>query len=620
PIPNDAGVELLVGLNNTVSTTVLPLVTRVRNFGSDPITTVDVDYTLNGVAGTTVTYNATTIQSRDSVDVSMGNITLNDGMNHITAYTTLTGDTNFFNDTLYFDVFREAVVNLAYCDDFEGSDLWMPDTLMNQWERGIPTMININSAHSPTNVWAIDLDSTYNNGMSQYLYTPKFVITSSIDSATLDFYHYYETQSAADGGFIQYRINEGYWASLGYIGDTRGTNWYTDNVGGTYMWTDNSNGWVNASYEFDFTAGEFNMPNAGNDTMQFRFVFFANASSNNYDGWAIDDVCFSLPIAPQDAGATAINTPVTSVQVGETVTVSIDVKNYGSNVQTSIPVWYQVNNDGIVTETYNVSGSGLAMGGTGTYTFTIPFVAPGADFQLCVGTDLSNDAYPQNDEICTSLAVTPANIDGGVTSVGVLQSYVISGDTTIITDGDFTNPITVIAEIKNFGMTTLTSFDVKYSKNGGTDWITETWTGSLATNEVDTFEFATTYNSPIGNYSLCVRTMIPNDALATNDELCAPFVGMVTIEDAIANAFAVSQNEPNPAYGNVRIDYIVPTDGEIVFELRNSLGQMVYSAEKASFVGDNTIEIDAKDLASGVYYYTITFDTQRITRKMIVNQ
>ncbi len=100
---------------------------------------------------------------------------------------------------------------------------------------------------------------------------------------------------------------------------------------------------------------------------------------------------------------------------------------------------------------------------------------------------------------------------------------------------------------------------------------------------------------------------------------CDPYIG-TSIKDANGIIFEVSQNEPNPAVGNVRINYIVPTNGEVNFELRNTLGQVIYTVEQASFTGKNTLEVDADKLANGVYYYSVIFDGQRITRKMIVNQ
>jgi len=68
------------------------------------------------------------------------------------------------------------------------------------------------------------------------------------------------------------------------------------------------------------------------------------------------------------------------------------------------------------------------------------------------------------------------------------------------------------------------------------------------------------------------------------------------------------------------INYFVPTQGKVSFELRNSLGQNVMQQEVSASTGDNVIEMDAKNLSHGVYYYTLTYDNQTITRKLVVSK
>jgi len=610
-IAQDAGIEQLLNISPLVISNILPLKVRVRNYGFDPITSVDLVYDINGLQST-FTYS-TTIAVGDSADVLIGNVYIADGANTICVHTVLTGDDNFLNDQACANTFRESVEQLAYADDFEGTDLWRKADNANQWQRGVPTMTNINTAHSPVNVWAIGLDTNYKNNSFDILYSPKFEIAPSIDSAKLKFWHFYQTQVNKDGGYIEYRKNSTNWASLGYLSDQRATAWYTDNIGGIYKWTGNSAGWIESTYNFDFTSGEFEFTGTS-DTIQFRYIFSSDATFNDSNGWAVDDFSFELPPVAKDVGVIAITSPSGSAQIGATINVTIDVKNMGTAAQTTIPVFYSIANSTLVNETFTPTG-GLAPNATASYTFAITTNALGSDFQLCAGTDLVGDSYPQNNEMCTNITVTPANIDGGVTATGISQDYVINGDTTLIT-----NPITVLVEVKNFGLTTLTTFPVKYSINGGANWTTETWSGTLASNEVDTFKFVTTYNSALGGYNLCAITSVPGDANADNDKTCDPYVGVVSVEGAIENAFEVSQNEPNPAHGNVLISYIVPNNGDVEFELRNTLGQVIYTTNQESYIGNNTIEVDAKDLANGVYYYSVTFDGKRITRKMIVNQ
>lgn len=118
----------------------------------------------------------------------------------------------------------------------------------------------------------------------------------------------------------------------------------------------------------------------------------------------------------------------------------------------------------------------------------------------------------------------------------------------------------------------------------------------------------------LGVYNLCVRTVVPNDAYLANNILCN-LISIDAINDVNTVVFEVSQNEPNPASGNTRIDYTVPNNENINFELRNTIGQLIYTANQAIYAGNNIIEIDANKLANGIYYYYIIFDEQRMDQR-----
>ena len=609
-ISHDASISKITTPNSLTTASAVPVTVRVHNYGYDPITSVNISYSVNNNTPTIITYNSTSINQGSYVDVPLGNISLSDGMNNICAKTILAGDNNSFNDTRCTNVFKEVIVNLSYSDNFEGANLWMDDTISNQWERGFPSMTSINSAHSPSNVWATNLSGSYSGASMQYLYSPKFIITSNIDTAYLKFWHYYITETSNDGAYIQYQKNGGTWVTLGYATDIRATNWYNSTTSGTHKWTGNSNGWIQSTFNFDFLNGEFQ----NTTSLQLRYVFFANASSNNYDGWAIDDFEFSLPAKPIDVGITSI-TNLTNVQIGDAINVSVDVHNYGTTAQSSFPIWYKLNNGNIITETFTPSSGSLAPNATELFTFNQASTQiVSSNFNICSGTSLSNDAYPQNDDYCKTFVASAANIDVGV--IDVFEEQPWGGEDT--TSLHFR--VNLFAVIKNFGLDTLTSFNIKFQHNyNGSSWTTETWTGNLAYNEVDTFHFAYTYNSPIGNYYVCVRTLAVNDANTNNDEFCQPFVG-VSINNTDDLEFVLSQNRPNPAHGIIKINYIIPHNGNIEFNLRNTLGQVIYNKQYSGFTGSNTIEINTKDLANGVYYYTVIFDNKRLTRKMIISK
>jgi hypothetical protein len=605
-IPNDAGVSLIVNPVTIATTANTSVEVEIMNYGTDTINTVDVSYVLNGAAPITMTYNTAPMAPLAVVSLNLGSIMLQSGANVISTYTTLVGDTNNFNDTLSRSVYLQATVNLAYNDDFEGGDIWMPDTLVNQWERGVPAMTNINTAHSPVNVWGIDLDDNYANNSDDYLYTPRFV-TTGLDSAILDFWHYYDVLSN-DGGAVEVSIDNGPWITLGLSNDPLGTNWYNTTIGGNPFWSGNSAGWINSTYKIMLNNTTFDYP----DTIQVRFYFHSNGSGNSANGWAIDDFSLELAKIAQDAGVVAINSPAASVAVGSAVTVDVDVKNFGTDTLFSIPVSYTVDGGTPVNGTITIPAPGLYPDSVQTYSFATGFTAPNTDFNICAKTSLAGDIYNQNDETCKQVQVTMAPIDARTVAVLVNPSW---NDTTKIT---FDNTVTV--KVVNNGTTALTSVNLEY-RVGSTVKGTGTWTGNLASLDTLTYTFTDTYKSPIGYYQLCGKATVTGDADNTNDEFCRNLLGVnnVGVDENEADVFTVEQNQPNPAHGKVVIDFSIPQSGKVHFELRNALGQVIVTEEYDRTIGNNQIVIDATDLSSGVYYYTVEFDKQRITKKMLVN-
>ncbi|RLD46761.1 MAG: hypothetical protein DRI86_02275 [Bacteroidetes bacterium] len=618
-IPKDLGVEAILN-PTTISNTQTPnLIVRVRNFGTDTISAFDIKYTINNGVVNTYTYSLTSINPLDSVDVNVGIVNLAQGTSTIKAYTELADDSVNVNDTSVTTSFITAYATLSYLDDFEGANLWFNDTIVNQWELGVPTASNIDTAHSPVNVWAINLDGNYNNGSEDKLYTPLFIIPTNVDSAYIKFWNYIDCEPE-DGGYLQFKNGKnGNWLPAGTIGDGYGINWVDTAIGGTHMWSSVNSGWFLSEYKMNFgeISNSFNGVVAG-DTLSFRFIFYSTASGNSKDGWAIDDFSIELPTIPNDVGVVAITSPDVNTQVGSTVTATIEVKNYGTVIQTSIPVSYSIDGGTPITATFTPSGSGLAPNSTQQFTFNTTFTAPGSTFNFCAKTELPGDLYAQNNEMCASIIPTPANTDVGIVSVEV-NPFVLGVNGVDTTRQTYNTQCTV--KIVNFGMDTQTSIPLDYSKNN-IPVASETWTGSLAQGDTTTFTFTATYHSPIGNYQLCAKTNLSGDADNSNDEGCHSYIGLydVGIDGSSGLLFTVNQNEPNPAFGKVSIDYVLPKAGKVHFELRNALGQVITSTEETHNAGNNSMVVDASILSNGVYYYTFEFDGKRITHKMVVGK
>ena len=610
----DIGVKELImpEKNFAVAGTIIDTVMlRVQNFGFDtifPTTGAMVNYQYAGqspqtiaITDTILPYQGDTISILVPFSVIAGNKSLN-------AFTTLATDTITNNDTLYSMFMGVGVEALTYTNNFDGNqDFFIGNN--SCWQRGIPNGANINTAYSSPNVWMTDLNSGYPDNTLSYLYTQFFDFTSvqAGDSATLSFYHWIDV-SSSDGGYIEYSTDAGAtWSLLGSVStpSSEATNWYNSTSGGMDKWNATSTGWQYSSIKLGQFTGTAS-------PVQFRFAFTSNSSSNSLDGWAIDNFAITLPRVANDVGFSSVVTPSVSSQIGASITVKGTVKNYGLNAQSAFQVKYIVNGNSVI-ESFTASGAGLLPDSTQQFSFTTPLVGPVSDYRICLVTNLNGDPYAQNDTACADITVTPANIDAGVTKVVAIPAW---ADTT-----KYTFPDSVHIMIVNFGLNTITSVPVQYSINGVVRG-NGTWTGSLAHGDSAEYVFTMTYQSPIGNYNLCAKALLANDANPTNDQACHSYYGMydVGINNANGLVFSVDQNEPNPAHGKTYVDYIIPQNAKVKFELRNALGQIIISQEEDKQSGNNRIEINANKLTNGIYYYTIQYHNKRITRRMLVNK
>ncbi len=83
--------------------------------------------------------------------------------------------------------------------------------------------------------------------------------------------------------------------------------------------------------------------------------------------------------------------------------------------------------------------------------------------------------------------------------------------------------------------------------------------------------------------------------------------------------FSLAQNFPNPFNPSTQINYSIPQNTHVLLKVYDSNGR-----EVAVLVNDNksagnyTIDFNASELASGIYYYTITAGSFTNTKKMIL--
>lgn len=93
----------------------------------------------------------------------------------------------------------------------------------------------------------------------------------------------------------------------------------------------------------------------------------------------------------------------------------------------------------------------------------------------------------------------------------------------------------------------------------------------------------------------------------------------VGIEENSLAAATLGQNIPNPANDNTRINFNLTYNATVSFEVVDIAGKRVYARNMGTqSVGEHWIDFNVDALNSGVYFYSVIVDGEKITRKMIV--
>jgi len=153
--------------------------------------------------------------------------------------------------------------------------------------------------------------------------------------------------------------------------------------------------------------------------------------------------------------------------------------------QTSIPVYYKVNNGTPTNATWTGS---LAPGNSTIYTFPATFNSPGK-YEVCANTQLFSDTYTFNDGICKVLSKDAAD------------TYFVepAGNTKI---GD---SITVKVRMENLGSDPITAMDVAYQVSVSPA-VVESWTGNLLPGAFVNYTF-----KKIGKFNVHLRFVDQNN-------------------------------------------------------------------------------------------------------------
>lgn len=129
-------------------------------------------------------------------------------------------------------------------------------------------------------------------------------------------------------------------------------------------------------------------------------------------------------------------------------------------------------------------------------------------------------------------------------------------------------------------------------------------------NPLDGEEFTCTLTSALG-CSHTLKAVIEKTPIDSSD-LRVIYQGV--------NAMSLGQNIPNPAHTQTVVNYTVPADGRVVFTLTSITGQVITTTTQEAEAGRNSVVFNTGNMAAGIYFYTMDFNGQRLTKKMIVKK
>jgi hypothetical protein len=108
------------------------------------------------------------------------------------------------------------------------------------------------------------------------------------------------------------------------------------------------------------------------------------------------------------------------------------------------------------------------------------------------------------------------------------------------------------------------------------------------------------------------------------DDFCfkeIPGPCVVGVSEQTANGLGLSQNYPNPFNGTTTVDYMLPAAGQVKITITNLLGQEIATpVDSKKESGIHSFSVNSKELGAGIYYYTLEFENQKLTRKMIITE
>ncbi|MGM0647146.1 MAG: GEVED domain-containing protein, partial [Bacteroidota bacterium] len=429
PYPN-SGTELLSSEFVTIG---------IWNSGGQAISNFDVNYQIDN--GSVVTENvSSTINSGDTLEYTFNQLA--DLSNYVTynikAWSSLSGDTIYANDTTYKQVTNSP---LQYCASSASS------TFDSEIDEVILNTLSNNTAGICADY--SDFTSMSTTLMAGGTYTMSVTLGTCGGNYTKNAVVFFDWNR--DGDFDD----------AGETGPTFGP------APATQTFIDTIQVPLNAA------TGNVRMRVVGVETTTPSSI--QPCGTYNY-GETEDYTVVVIPPIPQDAGITNILSPAFNGSEGQTDTLEVTLKNFGTDTIFSVDVNYEINGGTPVSFTFNDT----LLPYNDTNILLPPFSRPADTSTVCVYTVLNGDSNIINDQTCYDIYGLP------LADAKVLKVHPLASGCNLTTD-------TVIIDIYNPGVDTLiTGFPVRYMRNNQLSAaVTETVNTDIAPGDTITYAFST---------------------------------------------------------------------------------------------------------------------------------
>jgi hypothetical protein len=309
--------------------------------------------------------------------------------------------------------------------------------------------------------------------------------------------------------------------------------------------------------------------------------------------------------------------PTTCVFPNTIQTQDILIRNTGNvDFGDIVAIMYVVDGSDTIATAVDTLSAGLVAGDSVIHTFSATYTAPySAYFNVSSFVYLSCDAQI-------------AHSHGIAECVDLHDIALISIENPSGSDDDSTGrPITVWAKLQNndpdndfnnvkvhvevgYGATVAFTQTDNVSQIIQGEEYTYTCSRAYIVPDTDTYYvkvyLETQDRTPLNDTLSITRTAV--------DTVVPPNAVLPTSKESIT----LSQNIPNPAGNTTKVEYSLPHDGKATFNIYTTAGQVIYTQSVDAIVGTNNIIFDLNGLSSGIYFYSMEFEGQKLVRKMSV--